>query len=146
MRAEEGLKWSCSCLECGLLFAYVTSCGLSFVKCCLGRLEGTEGLEESKKILACPCCEAVKGMTDQVGMRVLVNEKANCKSFRRSTVVYVRNVRDTTTDGEMGYDWRGCLIEVTCYGGRLGLLCRCEGSFDKETFRVCFERWVTNES
>ena len=61
-------------------------------------------MEESKKVFTCPSREAVKCVADQVGVGLLVDEEANSKPFRCGPIVYIRDVWDTTTDGEAGYN------------------------------------------
>jgi hypothetical protein len=48
-------------------------------------------------------------------MCVFVNQKANGKTLRRSTIIDVGDVRDAAAYGEADYDWCGGLIEVACY-------------------------------
>lgn len=104
MSGKKALEGCCRCLEIGFFSACVTSCGLGFVKRRLSCLKYTEDLKKGEKVFTGTCRKSVKCMAYYVGMCVFVNEKANGQSFRCSAIVYIRNVRDTTADGEAGYD------------------------------------------
>mgnify|MGYP004519913305 CR=1 FL=1 len=137
---EEGLKRACSCFEIHCFLGDVASCGFGLVKRGFGGLEGTEDLEEGEEVFPCASCEAIKGVADQVGMCVLVDQEANSKPLRRSTIIYIGDVWDAAADGEAGYDWSGGFVKVRSYRKRFSLFSGCEDSFYEETFGVSLRR------
>ena len=104
MTGKEGLEGACSCFEVCCLLCCIPSFCFGLVKRPFGGLKGTKDLEEGEEVFACSCCKAVEGVTDQVGVSVLINEEANSETFRCGTVVYIWDVWDATTYREPSYD------------------------------------------
>jgi hypothetical protein len=81
-------------------------------------------------------------VADQICVRVLVYQEANCESFWSGTIVYIWYVWDTTANGEACHGWSRRIAEVRSKGYGFRLLSWSERSLYEEPLGMSLEYLV----